>query len=385
MLTKNEVEGFKKIMPLFINSMPGMGFSFTNRETITDLYFHPDLKIDAFFKVGMRIDAWGDRGSAKAVRTGEMQTEMLVTVVFGARLLMQNIPFVDEDGEIAGTVCLVSIRKHTITNAFPDFAPMIAEMFPEGAGLYMTDAEKIVNKQGSSKFDLDIKVGQIMDKSSVAMQSISNKKITSRNIDKSVYGVPILSVSYPLFDDVDKNQVIGSFGITLPQATSHSLQSISGSLNQNLSEIAAVIEELAASASEMMSNQQSLNQNVAEVSTFVVNINEILTLIRQIADETKMLGLNAAIEAARAGEAGAGFSVVASEIRKLSDESKDTVAKIRNLTTNIENKVQQTIKNSELNMRSSEEQAAATQEVSASIQELSSMAVSLADLARKLN
>ncbi|BCN30035.1 methyl-accepting chemotaxis protein [Anaeromicropila herbilytica] len=74
-------------------------------------------------------------------------------------------------------------------------------------------------------------------------------------------------------------------------------------------------------------------------------IENIIEVINGIAEETRLLALNASIEAARAGSAGKGFAVVADEIRKLANESGEATGKIRDIITNIQNRTKLTAGN----------------------------------------
>lgn len=104
----------------------------------------------------------------------------------------------------------------------------------------------------------------------------------------------------------------------------------------SISEKAMKIMEL--SASNQQETQQMIQQTSIELkdsiekARAISEINVLADSIRQITDQTNLLALNAAIEAARAGEAGRGFSVVADEIRKLAEQSKDTINQIQNTT-----------------------------------------------------
>lgn len=144
------------------------------------------------------------------------------------------------------------------------------------------------------------------------------------------------------------------------------------------------MQQTAASAGSISASEQKLNQHIADIQHSASEIISILDSIKSIADQTKMLGLNAAIEAARAGDAGRGFGVVAEEIRKLSESSKQTAEEIGKLTRVIEEKIHVAKESSLSTLRSSEEQAAASQEVSASIQELMGIADKLKEVAENI-
>ncbi|BBB90136.1 MAG TPA: PocR ligand-binding domain-containing protein [Methylomusa anaerophila] len=162
------------------------------------------------------------------------------------------------------------------------------------------------------------------------------------------------------------------------------LQSVSQVLSDSLTQISATMEQLAASASTVSDNQTQLNKEIQNVDVVTGEINQVMDLIKEIADETRLLGLNAAIEAARAGEAGLGFGVVAQEIRKLSADSKQTVGKIQEFTSLIRNSVKTTVSMGNETASTVEQQAAAIQEVTANIVEINGLTTQLSELANQV-
>lgn len=154
-------------------------------------------------------------------------------------------------------------------------------------------------------------------------------------------------------------------------------------INDKLMHVSTAMKELAVSASDVKENQEKLNDEIKNVDKISGEINEVTDLIKEIADQTQLLGLNASIEAARAGVAGAGFGVVAQEIRKLSGNSKETVEKIRQFTGLINQSVNETVNKGQATAKIVEQQAAALEGCASKLAELSETAAHLKDLANQ--
>lgn len=380
MVNQEFTERFKEVASLLADITPGGArYWITDTEKVV-WQVTSQLGYASTLEIGTKLIP--SAAASQAIKNKKSVVQDLTA--HGVKAINAAIP-IFQDNEVVGALCVAFPKAPPLERAFPIFAPMMAEMFPEGVFLWLSDLEKMTARQGSKAYDPpEEQVGSLINRYDEAVQCIKDKKAVTTDKYYKDWDINIRMLAAPVFDERDKNKVIGTFGLALPKIAAVKLNAMSDNLSKELEQSAAVIQELAASAAEINTNQQKLNEDVNNILVLTEEINNVLAFIRQIADETKMLGLNAAIEAARAGDVGRGFGVVAEEIRKLSDDSRETVSKIRAMTEKIKAAVEEAEKSSVQTLQNSENQASATEEVSASLTEIMTQAGKLAKIAKKL-
>ncbi|MDT8899734.1 methyl-accepting chemotaxis protein [Anaeroselena agilis] len=257
-----------------------------------------------------------------------------------------------------------------------DAAIMLTEMIRDvsvlDCNVIVCDAEaKILQFVQANTFQADIKVGDTAT-GGVIKECLAKRQITKGIIPERVYGVTLKAIIYPIVEaDGNLSGVLGT-------ATSLRMQEV---LHQSAESVAATSQQMAASTEELALSAGLLASNLAlakasgdSVLGEIGKTNEILRFVSDVANNSNLLGLNAAIEAARAGEKGRGFAVVADEIRKMAVNSAQSVREIRGILdrmqTETRNAVQAIVATSELGER----QLVATEQIKVTMQELATSA-----------
>lgn len=155
-------------------------------------------------------------------------------------------------------------------------------------------------------------------------------------------------------------------------------------LSTSVEQATSAVQLTAASAQEVASISQTIAEEAQEGEHQLKSTSSILELIRRVAKQTNLLGLNAAIEAARAGEQGGGFSVVAGEIRKLAEESNRSANEISAILLEFQTIIHKITESSLRNSAITHEQAKANQKIAQLVEQVQQVSQELQAVASKL-
>ncbi|WP_282061457.1 methyl-accepting chemotaxis protein [Bacillus pumilus] len=133
------------------------------------------------------------------------------------------------------------------------------------------------------------------------------------------------------------NQQMTQFNQSIENVKEQSdqIKRISDQSNQSSQQGQQIVQQLKQSNEQSIQASQGIRAGIEQLSTKVQDISKITDTIESISNETNLLALNASIEAARAGEHGKGFSVVASEVRNLAEQTKQSAVQIQQMVQGI--------------------------------------------------
>lgn len=196
-------------------------------------------------------------------------------------------------------------------------------------------------------------VTQITDKSEEAHRSLDHLNQTIGSLNQEINDVSATTeqLSAGMEETAAAAEEMASTSVEIEQVTvsiadrAEKGASASREIHRRASKLSQDFEVSIKNANAIFVEVQTNLMSALEQAKIVDRIGILSNAVLQITSQTNLLALNAAIEAARAGEAGKGFAVVADEIRKLAEDSRNTVNEIQNVTLVVTASVENLTKN----------------------------------------
>lgn len=249
-------------------------------------------------------------------------------------------------------------KLERIKAAMADFQ----KTFHEDTCLYLYSQEKVEHALPGKTIDVGFKAGMPIEevKGTVSYEVLKTGKFMKREVGAEVFGNPYIATAQPIFDG---DEVVGVISAVTSIEKVDMLRNGANELGAAVQQMSATSEEMLTAANDIALRLQELSSQSEKIKNEIENIHSILGLVKGIAKQSSILGLNASIEAARSGEHGKGFNVVAKEIRNMAESSNDRVTEIEKQLEVIQNAI-------EVMNESTQTIATFTEEHNASMQEL---------------
>jgi methyl-accepting chemotaxis protein len=213
-----------------------------------------------------------------------------------------------------------------------------------------------------SKTQVSVLLGMTVGPLTAIILGIALSIAIAKPLDKALKGIinMIVSSSTEIAATIEQQERIAVQQAASVNQTTTTMDELSASSRQSAMQAESALEKashvlnMAAEGSKVVQKTQqgmlNLTEKVGGIAEQVLHLSQqtnqianITNLVSDLANQTNMLAINATVEAVRAGEQGKGFGVVAREIRRLADQSKQSAAEINDLIDDIQNAINKTV------------------------------------------
>ncbi|MGE7929726.1 methyl-accepting chemotaxis protein [Lysinibacillus xylanilyticus] len=241
-------------------------------------------------------------------------------------------------------------------------------------GLVDKESESIIAYLPGKRIDSGYKIGQKLLPQDAILHLPLKGISTDEPVPKEFYGVEFNAFSFPVREN---GNIVGALAFGIPIDHSLQMEKYITTMNDIIQNLQDKVHTIASHSEELAATSEEINKQTQFALEDAEKTNGITDLIKNISRQTNLLGLNASIEAARAGQHGAGFNIVAQEVRKLSTETTTATDNIESSLRSINHNLENLKQNMTQINGATNEQAQLVQDFSEIIDELNALSMEM--------